>query len=34
MDPVDERGRTTIDRQVVEAIVARIASEERGVGGA
>lgn len=34
LDPVDERGRTTIDRQVIEAIAARIAGEERGVGGA
>jgi uncharacterized alkaline shock family protein YloU len=34
LDPVDGRGRTTIDRQVIEAIAVRIASEERGVGGA
>ncbi|GAA5114870.1 Asp23/Gls24 family envelope stress response protein [Pseudonocardia adelaidensis] len=32
--PFDERGRTTIDRHVIEAIAARIAGEERGVGGA
>jgi uncharacterized alkaline shock family protein YloU len=32
--PGDERGRTTIDRHVIEAIAARIAGEERGVGGA
>lgn len=34
LDPVDDRGRTTIDHQVIETIAARIASEERGVGGA
>ena len=34
IDPVDERGRTTIDRQVIEAVAARIAGDERGVGGA
>lgn len=34
LGPVDERGRTTIDRHVIEAIAARIAGEERGVGGA
>jgi uncharacterized alkaline shock family protein YloU len=34
LDPVDERGRTTIDHQVIEAIAARIAGEEPGVGGA
>jgi uncharacterized alkaline shock family protein YloU len=33
-DPVGDRGRTTIDRHVIEAIAARIAGEERGVGGA
>ena len=33
-DPADERGRTTIDRQVIEAIAARIVGEVRGVGGA
>jgi uncharacterized alkaline shock family protein YloU len=33
-DPVDDRGRTTIDPQVIEAIAALIACEEPGVGGA
>jgi uncharacterized alkaline shock family protein YloU len=32
--PGVDRGRTTIDHQVIEAIAVRIASEERGVGGA
>jgi uncharacterized alkaline shock family protein YloU len=34
LDPVDDRGRTTVGRQVIEAIAARIACEEAGVGGA
>jgi uncharacterized alkaline shock family protein YloU len=33
-DPVDDRGRTTVDHQVIEAIAARVACEESGVGGA
>jgi uncharacterized alkaline shock family protein YloU len=34
LEPVDERGRTTVGHQVIEAIAARAAGEERGVGGA
>lgn len=34
LDPVDGRGRTTVGHQVIEAIAARIAGEEPGVGGA
>lgn len=34
LDPVDDRGRTTVGHQVIEAVAARIACEESGVGGA
>jgi uncharacterized alkaline shock family protein YloU len=34
LDPVDDRGRTTVGHQVIESIAARIAGEEPGVGGA
>jgi uncharacterized alkaline shock family protein YloU len=34
LDPVADRGRTTVGHQVIEAIAARIAGEEPGVGGA
>lgn len=32
--PVENRGRTTIDDRVIEAMAARITTEEPGVGGA
>jgi uncharacterized alkaline shock family protein YloU len=34
VDPAEDRGRTTIDDRVIEAMAARIASEQPGVGGA
>jgi uncharacterized alkaline shock family protein YloU len=34
LDPIDDRGRTTVGHQVIVAIAARIAGEEPGVGGA
>ncbi|TWF78935.1 cell envelope-related Asp23 family protein [Pseudonocardia hierapolitana] len=34
LDPVADRGRTTVGHQVIESIAARIVAEEPGVGGA
>jgi uncharacterized alkaline shock family protein YloU len=34
LDPIADRGRTTVGHQVIESIAARIAGEEPGVGGA
>lgn len=34
LDPVEDRGRTTIEDRVIETMAARITTEEPGVGGA
>jgi len=34
LDPAEDRGQTTIQDRVIEAMATRIASEEAGVGGA